>query len=172
MKTVSEHSSVRKAQVHFGLCGSQGVMLWVSCQRMPSTWMRITLWNVSVMGSLPPSRITPGKVQCLVSVRAQLPQELCAVFWTSCYMCPQQWHMSPKAVPTPSLPPCQELLELQTGLYLCKAVKLTSVANTPSFVTSSKWSRTGFGWQSSRGDVHAATFDGTGWLSKACFKRT
>lgn len=115
-----QHSSVREGQVHFGLCGSQGVMWWVLCQRMPDVmniWMRVTLWNGSVMGSLPPARIAPGKgkTQCSVSVRALLPKEFCAAFWTSCYMCVPLW-LPHTDTPNSAAPrQCLHLTSLQTS---------------------------------------------------------
>lgn len=178
-----ENFSVWKAKVHFGLCGSQGITWCVLCQRMPnmvSIWMSVTLWNGSVMGSLPPARIAPGKVQCLVSVRAQLPKELCAAFWTSCYMFVQPWlphtdtpKSCPKLVPTPSLSQTRSCwsFKLCSWAVSVQGSKM-SVANPPPLVVFCKWSRTLFGWQSSKGDVHAAACDGTGWLSTVRFKRT
>lgn len=78
--------------IHLGLCGFQGVMCWPLRQRISkvaclsgllSIWVRATLWNGSAMCSLSPARAAPvkGEAKCLVSSRARLPEELCAVFW-------------------------------------------------------------------------------------------
>lgn len=98
--TYVQHFSVRKVQVHLGLCGFQGVMWWPLCRRISkvacwpgllSIWVRATLWNGSAMGSLWPVRSPPAKweVQCLVSSTAQLPEELCTGFQPAYFIWPQ-----------------------------------------------------------------------------------